>query len=366
MFLLLPALIGWEPPKLVFTPSLELRSRLSSSLERGSVAQRARLGLQAQRLGVGGKVALQVVRGWVQAPGTVEVEGSYIPQLAEGWVSWQGQLSDNIELQATVGRQALSVHEGRILGEDDFSMEAQFFDALRLQLELAPLHVEYLNARRFGEPGGNPLGIGVNLLRVGAGADTPTLLWLADVLWVVDGRQSSQLSSTLGFYGKVEFRRLRARAEGYLQRREEVPVARLFAVQAGWVFGENEGLVLSTGMEVASGESALSSAWRPVLGDSHHFWGRVGAFSAATDYEAGGLTDLWIDLSTQPLPSLRATLTGHHFGRNQGPAYGWELDGSLDWAFSPQVALGAGGGYLLGDPGEPSQALGWVQLDAAF
>ncbi|HNC97628.1 MAG TPA: hypothetical protein PKW90_15970, partial [Myxococcota bacterium] len=253
MYLLLPALVGWEPPKLVFTPSLELRSRLSSTLERGSVAQRARLGLEARRLGVGGKVALQVVRGWVQAPGTVEVEGSYIPQLAEGWVAWEGQLSDNIELQATVGRQALSVHEGRILGEDDFSMEAQFFDALRLQLELAPLHLEYLNARRFGEPGGNPLGIGVNLLRVGAGADQPTLLWLADVLWVVDGRQSSTLSSTLGFYGNVEVRRLRARVEGYVQRRADLPAARLFAAQGGWVFGENERLVLSTGLEVASG-----------------------------------------------------------------------------------------------------------------
>lgn len=367
------AITGWAPPPLTFTPHLEVRSRLllsGESLGDGEVAQQALIGLGASRRAVEAEVSFQAVRGWHQRAGAVEVEGSFQPELAAGWVAIGGDLSENIEGRVVVGRQRLQLHDGRLLGDDDWDMGGRWLDAVQLDLQLAPLHASYVNARRFGLRGADPLGFGVNLLCVGAGAEGPEVSWLLDGVSLVDARHTDATSATTGAYGRLSWRRLRLRGEGYLQVRGELPGG-LFSGEVGRVFGENERLVLSLALDVASGQGADRAVWVPVLGDTREFWGLVDLYKSPASYSDGGLTDLRLSARSRLLPQLSLEGAVHRFGRvdatGSGTGRGVELDTRLSWEILPMATLSTGGGLFLfsSDP-STNQSQFWVELHASF
>ena len=357
---------GWAPPPVTFQPSLNLRSRLWVEDNSPLVGTRARIGLEAHRLGVGAKVSLQVVREWLQQPGPVVATGGTDSVLADGWISVEGGLSENIALSMKLGRQPVHVDDGRLVGSDDFSLTGRYLDALQLKLELAPLHFQFFNARRFDDPESDPLGLGVNILVVGAGRQVDNLDWLVDAVAVVDARHTRQTSSTAGIYGRVEYARLRARAEGYLQDAGS-GVGGLMSLRAGWIFGNFEGLRLDGSLDLATGQSENWAAWQPVLGDSHREWGRLDVFADPGAYATGGLGDLQLGLGSRLLPALSLDGKIHRFWAPLSQTgRGTEGDLELNCALSPLVAVQGGGGYLLADPGGRNHGLGWVELDATF
>ncbi|MES2641547.1 MAG: hypothetical protein V4850_18795 [Myxococcota bacterium] len=368
-----------EPPTITWTPILEVRQRLyvadgdlgDDQETSRAVAQRARLGFGVRRLGVSARVSFQDVRKWT-ATSDVAAPPAFLPSIAEGWVRLEGDLTRNVGAIATIGRQPLSLHEGRILGEDNFSPEGQFFDAVRLVGRLSPLTVEYVNARRFLDPEAEPLGFGVNVFRVGASGENPVTAWTADAVWVVDARRTTETTSTGGAWLRFDTGRWRGRAEGYLQS-STAGTATLLALSAGWVFGPNERLVVFARYDGLSGERSPEpgglTAWQPVLGDSRRFNGLLGRFAEPGDSDNRGLSDAHLVVEARPAPQVATTLAMHRFWSPlDGGGFGSEIDGTARWTFSPFAAAALGGAWFAPDAtaDDTHRLFAYLELDVAF
>lgn len=364
-----------EAPAIEWEPVLQVRQRVSLDDDSVGVApraapsleQNARIGLQVTRLGLTGRVSFQDTRTWTGGRDVVRPD-SLVPTLAEGWVAVRGDWTRSVGADVVVGRQPLELEEGRILGTDPWNIEGQFFDALRLRVHALPVSFEYVNARRFVEGDEDPLGFGVNVLRLGAAHQTPVTRWAADALWVVDARRTADTTSTAGLWIRVDSGRLRSRGEAYLQS-GGAGTATLVGLSAGWVIGPNERMQVHAAYDGASGEEPGRTAWRPVLGNSRTFSGLLDRFADPEATDGGGLADSSVRLELRPAPPLRADLVVHRFAepRTQAP-YGHEVDATGSWWFSPFGVLKAGGGAFLPAPtfDDSLDLFGYLELNASF
>lgn len=351
-------------PELRWAPIVQVRQRLIFGLLpdedwEGAVDQRARLGIDVSRSGVSARVSFQETRAWLTRRGPVS-PGQFAPEIAEGWARVEGDLTRSVGAVATVGRQPLTLHQGRILGADDFSPGGQFFDAVRLEGHARPFSFEYVNARRFADDV-EPFGLGVNVVRVGASAKNPVTTYEVDGIWLVDARNTDATTSTGGLWLRFDTGRWRGRAEGYIQV-SEAGAASLYSGSAGWVFGPNERLLVHLRVDGLSGDDAGQVPWRPVLGDSHRFNGLLGQF-ANPDGLTDGLTDLHLVVESRPAPQLHAELEAHRYW--SGAATGSELDGQFGWDFSPFASANGGIGAYITDAGATS-SFGYLELDVHF
>jgi hypothetical protein len=356
----LPTLIlstSWQPPALDLKPFLELSSRIQLggqglNADQRQIAEAVRLGLAAERGSVEGKASFQVVRFWLQARGENSVTGNSYPTLAEGWVGLDGTLSENVAGRLVVGRQAIFLNEGRLIGASHYDLNGLFLDALSAELELSPLHLRYINARRFGEPGTDPLGLGVNLVQLGAAGEIPNFSWLFDVIYLVDARHTEARTSTLGVYSRLQAGRLGFRGESYFQQYQQEPLSLLVAFELSWIFGENERFKVLLGYDIAE------AGWQKILGGTRDFWGYVDIYSELDE----NLRDLSLGVSWHPISKVELVSKVHRF------AQATEGDLFLRWWISPLVALQGGGGYFWSDSGYrvASQGMGWLELDAKF
>lgn len=384
MFALLVMLVApfaraQDAPAIEWTPLLQVRHRLlvgdadttDAEAPTLSVAQRARLGFGVRRLGVSARVSFQDVRRWT-ATSDVAAAPAFLPSIAEGWVRLEGDLTRNVGAVATIGRQPLTLHEGRILGEDDFSPAGQFFDAVRLVGRLAPFSVEYVNARRFLDPEAEPVGFGVNVFRFGASGENPVTAWVADLVWVVDARRTRETTSTGGAWLRFDTGRWRGRAEGYLQS-SAAGTATLVALSGGWAFGSNERLVVYARYDGLSGGASTGSggptAWQPVLGDTRRFNGLLGRYTEPGDSDDRGLADAHVVVEARLAPSLATTVAAHQFWSPlDGGGLGSEIDGTARWSFSPFAAAGLGGAWFGPPPksDDTHRLYAYLELDVAF
>lgn len=345
-------------PEIAWSPVLELRER---ALHDGAltVEQRARLGFDVERLGVSARVTFEDVRGWTESDGAVLATAGG-PTLGEGWLRLEGDLTRNVGAVATIGRQPVTIHEGRILGEDPFAGEARRLDAARIVARGAPFQLEYVHARRFDDT----VGRGLHVARVGASHENPVTTWVADGLWVIDLSDVQAPLTTLGAYGRFDSGRLRTRVDGYLQDGGDT-AAGLFGASAGWVFGPNERLVVHARAELLTGD-ADGGRWRPVHGDTRTFQGLLDVY-ADPAARPDGLSNLQLVVDVRPTPSLALGATAHGFAARTAPGpLGVELDGRVSWWFSPFARLHAAGGWFRPADGDADRLLGYVELDATF
>ncbi|MDP2314938.1 MAG: hypothetical protein Q8P41_18710 [Pseudomonadota bacterium] len=385
---LLAHLVGaaWaqDAPPVEWSPLLQVRQRLlvgdrdaTDDLAAGlSVSQRARLGLGVRRLGVSARVSFQDVRKWT-ATSDIAAPSAFLPSIAEGWVRVEGDLTRNVGAVATLGRQPLTLHEGRILGADEFSPEGQFFDAFRVEGRLSPVSIEYVNARRFLDPDQDPLGLGVNVFRLGASAENPMTAWTADAVWVVDARRTAETTSTAGVWLQFDTGRWRGRAEGYLQS-SQAGTGTLVGLSGGWVFGPDERLVVYARYDGLSGDALDASgnavpggaaAWQPVLGDSRRFQGLLGRFDGPEDSDGRGLADAHLVVEARVGRPIATSLAFHRFWSPlDGGGFGNEIDGTARWSFSPFATAGLGGAWFAPDAAfdRTHRLFAYLELDAAF
>jgi hypothetical protein len=330
---------------------------------------RSVVGLEVERLALTARVSLADERAWApDADGVVEPVAVGIG-VAEAWARVRWSLNRNVGLRATFGRQTLEFDEGRILGDDDLALAPQLLDAARVAIDARPFSFEIANARRFVDD--DARGLGVLAARAGVSREEGVTRWVADALWVVDGRRAQITSSTLGGYGKLESGRWLARGELYLQTRDD-GAATLFGARAGHLFGMNERVLLALSYDGASGDGGGvkggTAAWRPVLGDSQRFRGLVDPFAQGETLPADGLGDGSLSIEVQPSARLRTTLAAHAFVPTAtAGAYGWSVDGGLDWAFSPFAsARGRIGTFTPLDAAYEPERLGRVELHVDF
>jgi len=360
-----------EPPPLEWEPIVELRGRvqvLDDDAPTRQLDQRARLGLEASRGILSARVSMQEVRSWVVDPGEAQGLSAFRPEVAEGWTRIAGQVSPAVGATLTLGRQAVVMTNGRLIGARDWDEGGQFLDAFRLQIEAAPVSFEYVNARRFSSPEEDPLGLGVNAVRLGAGREGPTGSWGVDGLSVVDARDTEATVATVGVYAALETGRLAGTGEAYVQG-NPAGAASLVALEGAWTLGREARFVIEAGVAAASGDrpdAPDDATFQRGLGDTHPFWGNLDIFASDTDER--GLLDLHGALRAHPTPSLTAKLAAHRFSTaTDGLAYGTEVDLELRWHVSPFGAVGAGWGTLFAGPArERGASGGYVELDVRF
>lgn len=357
-----------EPPELRWEPVLEVRERFTAEGPPGALAaevgQRARVGMQVTRANVSARVSFEEVRSWVEVPAGVVPQG-FEPRIAEGWGAVGWDFSRNVGVEVTVGRQALQLDEGRLLGRDDVPLQGRFLDALRVEARGRPFEVEFVNARRFEE---DALGLGVTALRAGVHVHQPLTVVAVDAVGLVDARDTARTTSTAGLYARVDSGRARARSETYVQG-SAAGLGSLVALSAGWVLGPNERLTLSGRYDVASARvSDTTAAWRPVLGDSRRFWGVAGRFDDVEAVTAGrGLADAHAVAEWRPSARLAGTAALHRFWSPfDGAPYGWEGDATVAWAFSPYGGVELGAARFAGDGAWEDTTFGWLELHVAF
>lgn len=370
--LVAPAL-AQAPPPLVWEPVVEVRGRalLTADGETArEVDQVARLGIEASRGAVSARVSFQGLRSWTATDGGFTGAGSAVPDVAEGWARVNGSLTPNVGAVLTVGRQAIQIDEGRLVGERRWELEGQFLDALRLEVNAAPFSFEYVNARRFSRDA-DPLGFGVNVVRFGAGRTGPVSRWQVDGLSVVDARDTALTTATVGTFARLDAGRWRSRGEAYVQS-NAVGAATLVALEAGWVLGADEGWHLLGGVDAVSGdrgETTGDAAFVPVLGDSHDTWGQLDLFNdpAATNFR--GLLDLYVGVQARPARQLQLSARAHRFSSVvDAGAYGAEVDLRATWNLSPFAALEGGYGHFAPVAGFRDHPVdqGYMELDVSF
>lgn len=365
MLALLVSAWAQEGPPLTWAPVLDLRSRALLGAEDGAwsgeLAQRARAGLGAERGAVSARVSFQAVRAWSdEAPTSVD--------LAEGWARFEGDLSPNVGAALTIGRQPLTVHEGRLVGDHGWTMDGLFLDAVRAELWLAPFEIEYANARRFLTAGEDAFGLGLNLVRVGLGREGPVSRWRGDLVSVIDSRGAEPVS-TSGLYARFDVGRWRSSAEGYVQV-YGAEVGTLAAARLGWVLGPDERWTVSGGVDALSGTDAGSAivAFDPVLGNPRTFYGALDRWSTPEGNGERGLVDTDIAVELRPSPAWRLQLAARRlWTATDGADLGAEVDAGLRWWITPFGALTVGyaHGFAAG-PDVPAADLAWLDLDVTF
>ncbi len=362
-----------QGPPLTWTPVVEVRGRAMLTADDETerrIDQYARLGIEAERGIVSARVSFQGIRSWTANDQRFTGEGSSAPELAEGWARMTGVLSANVGATLTVGRQAITIDDGRLVGENRWSLTGQYLDALRLEVTAAPIEFAYVNARRFTD-GADPFGFGVNVVRFGAGREGPVNRWKIDLLSVVDARATDLTTATIGGYTRFDAGRWRSRGEAYVQSNPE-GTANLVAVEAGWVFGADEGWHLLGGVDVASGDRAEvdgDAAFVPVLGDTHDVWGQLDLFNDPLATDLRGLVDLYVGCEARPARPVTLSVRLHRFSSEvDGGVYGVEADLRALWHISPFAALEAGYGHfspLAGFRDEPVDQ-GYMEFDVSF
>jgi hypothetical protein len=376
---------GADPfgPQLEWKPVLDIRGRVEGAgaplPDSHTVGQVARVGVEARRGILSARVSLQEARQWTGNGEVTSAEGSFRPDLAEGWARFDGELSPNVGGRLTIGRQAIQIDEGRLVGLRAWDLQQQFLDAFRFELQAKPLSFELVNARRFGvgegpeASGDDPFTLGVTVLRLGAAREGVNADGRIDAVSVVDARQTSFLTSTTGFFGELTMGRGLGSAEAYVQQNNKGN-ATFGAFELGWVVGRNRAWVVRARYVDASGASEGSgaqgsgalSAFQPVLGDTHDQFGLLDLMQPGSDPR--GLSDLAALAEVQAGARLAVRGSVHRLASSLGGlqgTYGYESDLSLTWHVTPYAVVDLGGGQIFGGTlGTRSGA--YMQIDVAL
>lgn len=365
---------GADPfgPQLEWTPIVGFRARLSGAgdplPDQREVGQVARVGIEAQRGILSARVSVQEARAWTggSEPGSASAQGSFAPELAEGWARLDGALSPSVGARLTVGRQGIALDNGRIIGLRSWDLQPQMLDALRFELQAAPLSVELVNARRFDASSTDDVfSLGVTAARLGVGRDGPNADGRLDLVSVVDARRTASVSTTTGVYGDLAAGRALATGEAYVQQNPD-GTGVLASAELGYVLGRSRAWVLRGRYVQASGAEGPGGAvvaFQPVLGDTHDQFGLLDLVQLGDD--ARGLADLCGQAELQASARLGVRAAVHLLTAPNGPTYGVETDAALTFHITPFAALDLGLGQISG--GERGlHAGGHLQLAVAM
>ena len=360
---LLGTALAQDGPPLEFDPLLEVRARAqvgyTDGLHLGLVPEnrlltRSRLGQHLERGPVAAEVAVQGYRGFRQNDRDETVLAAPVLEIYRAWGRLELRLPGEIGAQLTVGRQAITLHKGRILSEYDFSARSNPLDAVRFDLRAGSFHWMLANIRDFDDPSSlDSPGTSVNV--VGFDHDDPITAWALDLVSVLD-YPGGNTRGTAGLYGSLERERVDLGAEVYVQTRDEVDgiaTATLSSAWLGYTFGADRLLSLRAQGEVLSPELVRSApgGFHTPLGDKYAFQGHMGLFQGPADYGWRGLSDLSLQSSWRPSVRWELDFDVHRFGALEDPApLGTELDLGLSWFVAPVATVQAGAFSLWAAP----------------
>lgn len=336
------------------------RARLSMNYERQNLS----IGLSAQHVGV-----------WGQDP-QIDKNGRFI--LNEAWA----ELDFGHGLFAKLGRQSLIYDDERILGGLDWNIAGRYHDALKLGYESKQnkLHLilafnqndETSIGGTFYANGAQPYKNMQTLWYQHIGSKVFKASFLFMNLGLEGGDQTEKVSDTqfmqtagtnlyyqpgnwtLGATFYYQF--------GKNKNKRDVS-AFLWALNVAYKINSQWSVALGSdylsGMDNMDGKDATYTAFDPLYGTHHKFYGAMDYYYA-TGFKDGfnpGLWDNQIKLAFKPSKKVDLSLAYHYFsttsdvvvkGEDLDHGLGSELDLQVDWQIMKDVKLSAGYSTMLG------------------
>lgn len=350
-----------------------LNPRLEGQEPAGFINNRARLSLNYERENLSIAFSAQHVGVWGQDP-QIDKNGRFI--LNEAWA----QLDFGYGLFAKLGRQSLIYDDERILGGLDWNIAGRYHDALKLGYEdkLNKLHL-ILAFNQNGEtpiggtyyaPGAQPYKNMQTLWYQHIGSKVFNASFLFMNLGLEGGKDNesdTQFMQTLGtnlYYRPGNFT---LGGTFYYQfgkniNKQDVS-AYLWALNAAYKINPQWSIALGSdylsGMDNTDGPDAEYTAFDPLYGTHHKFYGAMDYYYA-TPFLKGfnpGLWDNQVKLAFKPSRKVDLSATYHYFlttsdvtldHKDLDRGLGSEIDLQIDWQIMKDVKLSAGYSTMLG------------------
>ncbi|MDP9034846.1 MAG: alginate export family protein [Myxococcota bacterium] len=346
--------------------------------DRGTLLERARLGLDVQRGWAAGRVLLQDARVWNVAAGTDAISGPSATAVTGAFEAWGEAHSESIRPSfVRIGRQAVAWGEGRLLGTADWAPAGRTLDAVRVRAVTGEVAFEALAASL--STSGNSLGEAYGEL-FGGRAE-----WAQDRLFAVEAYVLARLAQT----------NPAAALESSVRGQTYTGALRLHGDAAGWAWGLEgayqlgraadlhrdraawalagkiarvfERIVLSPtvqlGFSHASGDGGGSAyrAFDPILPDVHTSHGAMDIFAWSNEQEANA------KITVTPWGEGTASLA-YRYARLAEPGGSWrsgylttvagpssntrselghEIDAAMTWSPWSSIELAAGYSMLV-------------------
>lgn len=350
-----------------------LNPRLEGQEPAGFINNRARLSLNYERENLSVAFSAQHVGVWGQDP-QIDKNGRFI--LNEAWA----QLDFGYGLFAKLGRQSLIYDDERILGGLDWNIAGRYHDALKLGYEdkLNKLHL----ILAFNQNGETPIG-GTYYAPGAQPYKNMQTLWYqhicskafkASFLFMnlgleggKDNHSDTQFMQTLGTNLYYQPGNFTLGGTFYYQfgkniNKQDVS-AYLWALNAAYKINPQWSIALGSdylsGMDNTDGPDAKYTAFDPLYGTHHKFYGAMDYYYA-TPFLKGfnpGLWDNQIKLAFKPSHKVDLSATYHYFlttsdvtidHKDLDHGLGSEIDLQIDWQIMKDVKLSAGYSTMLG------------------
>lgn len=334
------------------------RARLSMNYERQNLS----IGLSAQHVGV-----------WGQDP-QIDRNGRFI--LNEAWA----QLDFGYGLFAKLGRQSLIYDDERILGGLDWNIAGRYHDALKLGYENKKnkLHLilafnqntETIIDGTYYAPGAQPYKNMQTLWYQHICSKEFKASFLFMNLGLEGGKDNksyTQFMQTLGtnlYYQPGNWTLGGTFYYQFGKNKDKQDVsAFLWALNAAYKINSQWSIALGSdylsGMDNTDGPDAKYTAFDPLYGTHHKFYGAMDYYYA-TSFKEGfnpGLWDNQIKLAFKPSHKVDLSVAYHYFSttsdvtldhKDLNRGLGSEIDLQVDWQIMKDVKLSAGYSTMLG------------------
>lgn len=350
-----------------------LNPRLEGQEPAGFINNRARLSLNYERENLSVAFSAQHVGVWGQDP-QIDKNGRFI--LNEAWA----QLDFGYGLFAKLGRQSLIYDDERILGGLDWNIAGRYHDALKLGYEdkLNKLHL----ILAFNQNGETPIG-GTYYAPGAQPYKNMQTLWYqhicskafkASFLFMnlgleggKDNHSDTQFMQTLGTNLYYQPGNFTLGGTFYYQfgkniNKQDVS-AYLWALNAAYKINRQWSIALGSdylsGMDNTDGPDAKYTAFDPLYGTHHKFYGAMDYYYATPFLEGfnPGLWDNQVKLAFKPSRKVDLSATYHYFlttsdvtidHKDLDHGLGSEIDLQIDWQIMKDVKLSAGYSTMLG------------------
>ena len=356
--------------------------------DRGTLVERARLGLDVERGPLEGRVVLQDVRAWDLAAGNDAVWESGALASTGAYEAWvEAHTSSARPAFVRVGRQPVTWGEGRLLGVADWTPRARSLDALRARLPVGDGAFELLGASLSDDTGGTLEAFGELFGARGQWAFHP-LLAVEGYVLVRLAQENPPQGTDITVKGQTYTGALRVYGdafswtwglEGAYQRGRAEEwnggSARAAWAAAGHVARTFERLLFlptfRVGGSYASGDDggATYRTFDPILPDVHVWHGAMDLFAWSNEYEGNARAAIapwtdavaaveyryarlaepggaWITANLAVIPPART---------NTQADLGHEVDAVFSW--QPWTQLGLTAGYSILALGDGARAV---------
>lgn len=370
-----------------------LMPRSEGDLPSSFVSNRARIsmGFDNQFLSMG--LSGQNVSVWGSRP-QIENKGDFM--LNEAWAKLRHH-----NFFAQIGRQQLAYDDDRILGTLDWNQSGRWHDVLKLGFEDTSNKLHLIlgynasaetirNGQYFA--GAQPYkrlqtlwyqynsnqGFMASFLALNLGFETGTPASISK-----DAVGATAYMQTLGTNLSYKLNALSLLGTFYYQtgtnKTDESVAAYMWAVKGAYAIDSK--VSLSAGLDYLSGQdsSDKSTAFDPLYGTHHKFYGGMDYFYASP-YPNYGLFDKHVSVTLKPTDRLTLDLTYHHFSSSQSivvdntnkKGLGSEIDFTFTFAVRPYVTLQGGYSTMFGTEAFSAakggdyarwQDWGWVSLN---